>query len=147
MWSIIFVMNCFCFFQFWNFVLYFDDAILYRTCFSMKFTFCCASKLSFTSSNLFVDRIFLNESMKFQIEYSIILIRTIESHAFQFLKKFNLNFRFVFVIVLNERINRKKFLIILLIVKKCKHRNVLAMFWFLVLICRSNRMLKILIIK
>ena len=37
--------------------------------------------------------------MRFQIEYFVILIRTTESHAFQFLKKFNLNFRFIFVIV------------------------------------------------
>ena len=75
----------------------------------MKFAFCCASRLSFTNSNLLVDLIFLNESMRFQIEYSMILIRTTESHASQFLKKLSLSCRFVFVIVLNERISRKSF--------------------------------------
>ena len=75
----------------------------------MKFALCCASKLSSTNSNLLVDLIFLNELMRFQIEYSMILARTTESHASQFLKKFNLSCRFVFVIVLNERINRKNF--------------------------------------
>ena len=54
-------------------------------------------------SSLSIDLIFLNESIKFQIEYSVILVRTIESHASQFLKKLNLSFRFVFVIVLSER--------------------------------------------
>ena len=145
MWSIIFVMKFFCFFQFWSFFLYFDVAILYRACFSLKFAFCCVSKLNFRNSIFSIDLISLNESMKFQIEYFVILTRTIESHASQFLKKLSLNFRFVFVIVLNGRISKKKFLIF--VVKKCKHRNVFAMFWFLVLVCRSNRMLKILIIK
>ena len=54
-------------------------------------------------SNLFIDLNFLNESMKFQIEYFVILVRTTKSHASQFLKKFNLSFRFVFDIVLRER--------------------------------------------
>ena len=84
------------------------------------------SKLNSKDSIFSIDLISLNESMKFQIEYSVILIRTIENHAFQFLKKLNLNFRFVFVIVLNERINKKKFLIV--VVKKCKQKSVLAMF-------------------
>ena len=75
----------------------------------MKFAFCCASRLNSTNSNLLVDLVSLNESMRFQIEYSMILARTIESHAFQFLKKLSLSCRFVFVIVLDERISRKNF--------------------------------------
>ena len=63
----------------------------------------------FVDSSLSIDLISLNESMRFQIEYFVILARTTESHAFQFLKKLSLSFRFVFVIVLNERISRKNF--------------------------------------
>ena len=61
-------------------------------------------------SSLSIDLISLNKSMRSQIEYSVTLVRTTESHAFQFLKKLSLSSRFVFVIVLNERINRKSFL-------------------------------------
>ena len=64
----------------------------------------------FDDSSLSIDLIFLNESMRFQIEYFVILTRTTENHAFQFLKKLSLSSRFVFVIVLNERISRKSFL-------------------------------------
>ena len=66
----------------------------------MKFVFVCESKLNFVNFCLFVNLIFMNESMKFQIEYFEILIRTIESHAFQFFETLNLSFRFVFDIVL-----------------------------------------------
>ena len=77
--------------------------ILYRTCFSLKFAFLCVSISDFDDSNLSIDLNSLNKSMKFQIEYFMILVYTTESYAFQFFEKFNLNFRFVFVIVLNER--------------------------------------------
>ena len=69
----------------------------------MKFAFACALRSNFVNFSLFVDFVSLNESIKFQIEYFVTLIRTIKSHASQFFEKFNLSFRFVFVIVLSEQ--------------------------------------------
>ena len=66
----------------------------------MKSVFACKSKLNSVSFCLLVDLIFMNESMRSQIEYSETLARTIESHAFQFFETLSLNSRFVFDIVL-----------------------------------------------
>ena len=93
-------MKSFCFFQFCNFFLYLKKTILYLTCFFVKLSFSCVFKSNFINFNLLVDLISFEKSISFQIEYSMILTRTIDNQTFQFFEKLSLNFRFVFDIAL-----------------------------------------------
>ena len=83
--------------------MYLNETILYLVNFSMKFVSSCAFKSNFLSFNLFADLTFLIKSIKFQIEYSIIFVFTIDNHAFQSLNVLNLSFFLLFVILLSER--------------------------------------------
>ena len=55
------------------------------------------------NSSLFIDFVSFDEFISFQIKYSLIFARTIDSQTFQFFENFNLISRFVFDIVLNVR--------------------------------------------
>ena len=93
-------MKFFCFFQFCSFFLYLKETILYLTCFFVKLSSCCVFKSNFIDFSLLVDLISFEESISSQIEYSMILTRTIDSQTFQFFEKLSLSFRFVFDIAL-----------------------------------------------
>ena len=56
------------------------------------------------NSNLFNDFVFFDESISFQIKYSLIFARTIDNQTSQFFENFILISRFVFDIVLSASV-------------------------------------------
>ena len=67
----------------------------------MKSLFRYCSKSNLANLILYIDFVTFDESINFQIKYSLIFARTIDNQTSQFFENFNLISRFVFDIVLN----------------------------------------------